>query len=76
MPVYHEYVMFIQDDEGHWYKIPVSLKEKFQEWIEYSNKPSCQYEDGDYNGPEFDDYRSMHPCNFMFKEIDVLKETK
>lgn len=76
MPVYREYVMFIQDDEGHWYKIPASQKEKFEEWIEFCNKPSCQIEEGDWDGPDFDSLRYMHPCNYMFKEIYVLKELK
>lgn len=72
----NNYLMFVQDDEGHWYKIPTNLKEQFEEWLEFFNKPSCQFEEGDYNGPDFDKYRSMHPCNYMFKEIHVLKETK
>lgn len=74
MTIYYENYMFIQDSDGIWYKIPVSQRNKFEEWIEISNKPSCQFEEGDYNGPNFDDYRCMHPCNYMFKEINVLKE--
>lgn len=69
-------LMFIQDDEGHWFKIKVSQKEKFYEWIEFCNKPSCQVKEEDYDGPDFDKLRCMHPCNYMFKEIFVLKETK
>jgi hypothetical protein len=76
MPVYHEYMMFVQDSYGIWYRIPVSKKEKFEEWLEIDKKPSCQIEEGDYDGPNFSDYKCMHPCNYMFKSIEVLKESK
>lgn len=70
MPLYHENAMFIQDDEGNWYIIPVSQKEKFKEWIELCNKPSCQVEDENFDDfPDFDSHRCMHPSNYVFKEI-------
>lgn len=73
----NNYSMFIQDEEGHWYKIHVSQKENFEKWTELCNKPSCQVEDEDYEGlPDFDSHRCMHPCNYMFKDIQVLKESK
>jgi hypothetical protein len=67
----NEYTMLIQDYDGHWYRIPVSQKENFEEWNEF-----CNNELSDYTGPQFDSYRSLHPCNYMFKEIHVLKEAK
>jgi hypothetical protein len=61
--------MFIQDEnDGHWYKIPVSLKESFYDWQE------SMYTESEWLGCDFDKYRCMHPCNYMFKEIEVLKE--
>ena len=76
MSVYN-YSMFIQDEEGQWYKIPVSQKENFEKWIELNSKPSCQVEDEDFAGlPDFYFSRCMHPCNYMFKDIQVLKESK
>lgn len=70
----YKYQMFIQDNDGHWYKIFVSDRDKFDEWVELCEKPSCQIEEDDYTGPDFDKFRCMHPCNYMSSDIRVLKE--
>jgi len=55
--------MFIQDDEGHWYIIPVSQKEQFRKWLEFYG------ESADYDGPEFHQCRCRHPSSYMFTEL-------
>ena len=70
----NNYKMFIQDNAGQWYKILVSDRNKFDEWIEFYDKLSCQFDEGDYDGPNFDKFRCMHPCNYMASDIQVLKE--
>lgn len=63
-----EYLCFVTDDSGHWYKIPVKLKNEFEEYRE------AMENDLDWKGVDFDKYRSMHPVNYMFPVIEVLKE--
>lgn len=72
-----EYFCFVTDNDGHWYKIPVKLKTKFEDWVEYSATYTEALDRDDLaNVPDFDDYRCMHPVNYMFEKILVLKETK
>jgi hypothetical protein len=65
MPL-EEYFCFVCDKNGLWYKIPVRVKNTFDEFSE-NNNPLIK---------EFSKYRSMHPCNYMFNDIFVLKESK
>jgi hypothetical protein len=55
--------MFIEDEEQHWYIIPVSQKEQFSKWLE------CYDESADYDGPDFHKCRCRHPSNYMFTEL-------
>jgi hypothetical protein len=72
-----EYVCFVTDSDGYWYKIPVSEKQNFEDWVELIGMRYVTVEDlkrmDEANG-RFDDYRCMHPVNYMFKETFVLKE--
>lgn len=59
---------FIQDFDGFWYKIPVSLRDEFSKWLEDFQ----EYRDRLHT--DFDKYRCLHPCNYMFDSVEVLKE--
>lgn len=67
-----EYWCFVTDNDGHWYRIPVSKREEFHDWCE------CEVNGFDHEYPDYDGYKAMHPINYMFKidEIKVLKEGK
>jgi hypothetical protein len=60
---------FVTDNDGHWYKIPVKHKSLFEEWVE------CMYNDQEWEHEvDFENYRSMHPSNYMFNDVYILKE--
>lgn len=61
-----EYFCFATDNKGYWYRIPVKLKRIFDDCLE-ENSPVIK---------EFDRYRSLHPVNYMFTDVAVLKESK
>ena len=67
-----DYWCFVTDNDGHWYKIPVSKKPEFEDWCE------CEENGFEHDYPDYDNFRSMHPLNYMFKinELKVLKESK
>ena len=67
------HLCFVTDNVGHWYKIPVSEKQNFEDWLEITSHD--KHEDSVEFNKCFDDYRCMHPVNYMFKEIEVLKES-
>ena len=60
---------FVTDHSGHWFKINVSQREDFYDYIETMEN------DAVWEGEDYDQYRCMHPVNYMFNEILVLKET-
>ncbi len=60
---------FIEDFDGLWYKIPVSLRGEFCQWLEDIQEYRERLHEN------FDKYRCMHPCNYMFKSVKVLRET-
>lgn len=62
------YMCFITDGDGHWYKIPVSQRGKFEKYRDS--------EDDDSLDDKFYDYRCEHPSNYMFEKIEELKESK
>jgi hypothetical protein len=64
------YWCFVTDNTGHWYKIPVSKKYDFEEYIH------AMENDLIWDNDDFEKYRCMHPVNYMFKDIEVLKENK
>jgi hypothetical protein len=73
----NEYFCFVIDHDGHWYKIPVSEKSNFNDWVELTSQRYLTEEiikRLEETHECFDDYRCMHPVNYMFKEIEVLKE--
>ena len=67
----NNYYCFITDHDGHWYKIPVDKRNLFDDYLD-----AMANDDIDYNGETFTKYRCMHPCNYMFKNVEVLKESK
>ena len=60
---------FTTDSSGHWFKIPVVYKSIFEDYVD------AMENDKDWKGENFEKYRCMHPVNYMFKEISVLKES-
>lgn len=64
-----DYWCFVTDNDGHWYRIPVNTKFQFEKWVEVIETIDFTYDDQD-----FSKYRSMHPINYMFKDVEVLKE--
>ena len=54
---------FVVDHEGAWYKLPVALRDEFYDYL-----------DGISN-EDFMKYRCLHPCNYMFSDLQVLKES-
>ena len=60
---------FVTDSSGHWFRIPVSYKAEFERYVEIMEN------DGIWDGSDFDRYRSMHPVNYMYANIEVLKES-
>ena len=59
---------FVHDSSGHWFKIPVSKKSDFDDYV-YAAENDLNWE-----GEDYEKYRSMHPVNYMFQTVDVLKE--
>lgn len=74
------YWCFVTDNDGHWYKIPVEERENFYKWVElmeddhWDSEDSGFFEEVDFIN--FDNFKSMHPLNYMFKrgDLEVLKE--
>ena len=59
---------FVNDGDGHWYIIEVSQRQEFEDYCQ------AMENDGDWNGVNFNDCRSLHPVNYMFSSREVLKE--
>ncbi len=59
---------FVNDSSGHWFKIKVSQKQDFEDYVEAMENDSV------WEGEDYAQYRCMYPTNYMFKEILVLKE--
>lgn len=64
------YYCFISDCDRHWYKIPVDKLYAFNEYLAAINNKEIEYCE-----ENFEKYRCMHPCNYMFKNVEVLKES-
>jgi hypothetical protein len=60
---------FVTDQSGHWFKIRVSQKQEFEDYVE------AMENDIDWEGDDYNQYRCMHPVNYMFPIVDVLKES-
>lgn len=60
---------FYQAYTGRWFKIPVLLRPKIEEYFE-------KVQENPYHTSDicWDMFICMHPNNYMFKEIEVLKE--
>ena len=71
-----EKLCFVTDNDGHWYKIPVSKREDFHEWVEYIESYIDPEDSQDFDFDKYDSYRCMHPTNYMFNDIEVLKENE
>lgn len=70
------YFCFVTDKQGYWYRIPVKKREEFFDWSENYKKYEKELNLDDLaDVPDFNDYRCMHPINYMFNEIKVLKES-
>jgi hypothetical protein len=52
----------IQDDDGHWYVIPIHLETSFNDWNSYYGKAAMH----------FDEYRVDGPHRIIFKEWNVV----
>lgn len=66
---------FVTDNDGHWYRIPVKSREEFYEWVEQRGSYIAEEDlESCYDNFDFNDYLCMPPCNYMFKDIQVLKE--
>lgn len=48
---------FLQDDDGHWYKIPADKVEAFQLWLRIWDYPVDDTRYGSWVGKDFSDYR-------------------
>lgn len=73
----NDYFCFVSDADGVWYRVPVKLREDFYDWTESkSNYVAEEDLEAEPYFPDFSKYRSLHPCNYMFKTIEVLKETE
>lgn len=71
-----EYFCFLSDTDGLWYRVPVKMRDEFYDWID--SKLLYVAEEDLESEPYFTDfskYRCLHPCNYMFKSVEVLKET-
>lgn len=55
---------------GSWYKIPVELRQQIENDFEMVLLKNHYH----LSSINWDEYKCMHPCNYMFKEIEVLKE--
>jgi len=65
----NNYYCFTTNRVGRWYKIPVNKRNLFDNYVD-----AMENDDKQYDGENFEKYRCMHPCNYMFKNIEVLKE--
>ena len=61
---------FVTDQSGHWFIIKVYQKQEFEDYCE------AMENDVDWEGTDFDKYRSLHPVNYMFSSRETLKETE
>ncbi len=59
--------VFLEDEEQHWYIIPVSQKEKFSKWLEFYG------ESEDWDGPDFHKCRCNHPSRYLITSYEELK---
>lgn len=60
----------MEDEEGHWYCIPVGLRDRFEELI------TKVYEFGEWEefAGRFDKYRlSSHPTRYKFKNLERME---
>jgi hypothetical protein len=60
---------FVTDSSGHWFKIDVSQKQDFEDYVESMENDAC------WEGEDYSQYRCMHPVNYMFPILEVLKES-
>jgi len=70
---FEENYCFITDGDGHHFFIPVTKRNEFYDLCE-------RIESADYDAmreveESFAKYRSLAPCNYMFTERTILKET-
>jgi hypothetical protein len=65
-PIERRFV-FVEDEEQHWYIIPVSQKEKFGKWLEFYG------ESEDWDGPDFHKCRCKHPSRYLITSYEELK---
>lgn len=61
---------FINDGDGHWYIIEVSQVAEFEKFCE------AMENDDDWNGVDFNKFRSLPPVLYTFSSREVLKESE
>jgi len=76
-PFDKENLCFVSDIDGLWYKLPVKLKDDFYDWVDSRmNYVSEEDLEACHQENPFVKYRCLHPVNYMFKDVSVLKENK
>jgi hypothetical protein len=63
---YRNYRCFVRDNDCHWYLIFVNDKEEFDNWVKFTEDSL------DWNGKTFDDCRCQSPCEYVFKELELV----
>ena len=61
----------MQDSRGLWYKIPLDKRSQIEQYFQNI----IEKNDNNYYDSSFDQYICLHPCNYMFKNVEVLKES-
>jgi len=61
----------IQDDDSHWYVIPVELEPQFEAWQKHVEN----YEETDYSGPDFNEYAiGGSPSLVIFPSYEIKND--